>query len=111
MGRPRCLEIHKYLIRRITGGENTMQSQRRDLWGVLQIHCDRMGKAFLKATSLREIAALESKWLDPRQGVIFRLMKKPILSEAKPEARKVFEAYLRNQVRHAAKYSRIWMDD
>lgn len=88
-----------------------MGSQRRDIWGVLQIQRDKMGKEFLKTSSLKEIAALENKWLDPSRGVIVRLMNKPILADARTSARNVFVQYLGSQVRNAAKYSKIWLED
>jgi hypothetical protein len=88
-----------------------MGSPRKDLWGILQGQCDKMGKEFLRTSSLREVAALERKWLDTRRGVIVRLMNKPVLANATDSVRKVFAYYLANQVRNASKYSRIWMDD
>jgi len=88
-----------------------MSSQRKDIWGVLQIQCAKMGKEFLKTSSLKEIADLENKWLDPRRGVIARLMNKPILVKARPSAQKVFVQYLGHQDRNASKYSKIWLDD
>lgn len=52
---------------------------------------------------MREVSALERKWLDTRRGVIVRLMKKPILANATDSAREVFVDYLVNQVGNAAK--------
>ena len=67
-----------------------MGSQRRDMWNVLPIYLDRFVRAFLRAHSPQEKADLERKWVDPRRGVIRRLLNKPFFTEARPSAQQIF---------------------
>jgi hypothetical protein len=86
-----------------------MASLRRDLWGVLQMYCDKMGKEFLRASSAEQISALEKKWLDHNRGVVARLLRKPFLAGVSKSAREVFFRYLVTQVRNEVGYSTIWL--
>ena len=79
-----------------------MGSQGRDIWNVLPIYLDRFVRAFLRAHLPQEKADLERKWLDPKRGVIRRLVNKPILAEARPTAQLIFVELLGNGVLNAA---------
>ncbi len=83
-----------------------MGSQRRDIWTVLAIYLDRFVTEFLEAHSLQEKADLDKKWLDPRRGVIRRLVNKPMLTEARPSAQLIFVELLGNGVLNAARACR-----
>jgi hypothetical protein len=83
-----------------------MDFQRRDIWNVVEIYLDRFVREFLRAHSPQEKADLERKWLDPRRGVIHRLVNKPILAEARPSAQLIFVELLGNGVLNAARACR-----
>jgi hypothetical protein len=83
-----------------------MGSQRRDIWNVLPIYLDGFVREFLEVPSQQQKVDLERKWLDPRRGVIRRLVSKPILAQASPSARLIFVELLGDKILDAAKQCR-----
>lgn len=85
------------------------EKARRDLWGILESHSQRIGKEFSETSTLAQVEALEKKWLGPN-GILVRLGRKTFLREARPSARNVFLSTLKQHTRNAARYAKIWID-
>ena len=79
-----------------------------DFWGFLQQQEARLREDFCRVTSEEELESVRRMWLDP-DGILQRTKGDPYFSLAKPNARKIFQEYIRERIELESRFCRkIW---
>jgi hypothetical protein len=80
-----------------------------DFWGFLQQQEARLREDFSRVTSEEELESVRRIWLDPVGGILQRIKDDPYFSLAKPNAKKIFQEYIRDRIELESRYCReIW---